>query len=54
MWAVSTQRVAATLRILVDLGQSTTVGALKVWNYNAGLEGTYVGVRRLAVTLDAV
>ena len=52
MWAVSTQRVAATLRILVDLGQSTTVGALKVWNYNAGLEGTYVGVRRLAVTLD--
>ena len=52
MWAVSQQRVAATLRILVDLGQSTTVGALKVWNYNAGLEGTYVGVRRLAVTLD--
>ena len=52
MWAVSTQRVAATLRILVDLGQPTTVGALKVWNYNAGLEGTYVGVRRLAVTLD--
>ena len=54
MWAVSQQRVAATLRILVDLGQPTTVGALKVWNYNAGLEGTYVGVRRLAVTLDAV
>ena len=53
MWAVSTQRVAATLRILVDLGQSTTVGALKVWNYNAGLRApTCRQVRRLAVTLD--
>ncbi len=52
--AVSTQHIDSRLRILVDLGQDTTVGALKVWNYNADLEGTYAGVRRLLVTLDAV
>ncbi|KAH8059070.1 DUF4457-containing protein [Aureococcus anophagefferens] len=48
----------APLSLAIDLGCHRTLGALKVWNYNASLEAaledSYCGVKRMAVYLDGV
>lgn len=51
MWLVPFQGTQYSIRI--DLGQQHTLLGLKMWNYNSSVEGTYRGVKRVLVTLDA-
>ena len=38
----------------IDLGQATAVQGLKFWNFNASLDDSYRGLRRINVILDGV
>ncbi|KDO25864.1 hypothetical protein SPRG_08807 [Saprolegnia parasitica CBS 223.65] len=38
--------------IVINFGLRLSVGALKIWNYNASLEDSYKGVKRLAIMMD--
>ncbi|OQR91166.1 hypothetical protein ACHHYP_04929 [Achlya hypogyna] len=38
--------------LIINFGLRLSVGALKVWNYNASLEDSYKGVKRLAIMID--
>lgn len=40
--------------ICVDMQRSVSLSGLRVWNYNSSLEGSYRGVKRLAIALDDV
>ena len=54
MWSVETAFATdEPITLTLDLGpEPVTLGALKVWNYNASLEESYQGVKRMALSLD--
>lgn len=50
MLAISSKRRAIT----IDFRQSVNLRAIKLWNYNATLEDSFKGAKRIAVYLDQV
>ena len=52
MWVVDVESMDSEVVVHVDFGEELAVGGLKVWNFNAGLEESYLGVKRMTVYLD--
>ena len=43
---------ALAVALRVDLGRRCEIGGLKVWNYNAGVEDSFCGAKRMHVAVD--
>ncbi|GMH53703.1 hypothetical protein TL16_g01506 [Triparma laevis f. inornata] len=52
MWVVDVESMDSEVVVHVDFGEELAVGGLKVWNFNAGLEESYLGVKRMTIFLD--
>jgi hypothetical protein len=48
MWTCSESSSVVT----INLQEKREIGGLKIWNYNAGLEESYFGVKRMEVYMD--
>ena len=53
MWTLLTDVLhVQPVSIIIDLKAESFIGGLKIWNYNAGLEESYFGVKRMEVYVD--
>ena len=52
MWLAPCRPYAQQYMLRIDFGSQVGLTGLKIWNYNASLDDSFMGVKRLVVNLD--
>ena len=52
MWLAPCRPYAQQYILRIDFGEPVGLTGLKIWNYNANLDDSFMGVKRLVVSLD--
>ncbi|VVD03984.1 unnamed protein product, partial [Leptidea sinapis] len=52
MWCTNFTPGAKFLHVVIELEESTEITGIRIWNYNASMELSYIGAKHMRVSLD--